>query len=84
VGAFINSSDDFLTEADKTAERKRKEVEWNTVVSKDETKMIEWEHRRRNHLAKQPDTRDALVTQLLANSCTSFVRRLGRIHQPLV
>jgi hypothetical protein len=72
VGAFINSSDDFLTEADKTAERKQKEVEWNTVVSEDKTKMVEWECRRRNHLAKQPDIRDALVTQLLANSCTSF------------
>ena len=72
MAAFVESSDDFLTEADITAERKRKEVEWNTVVSKDETKMAEWECRSHNHLVKQPEIRGALVTQLLANSCTSF------------
>jgi hypothetical protein len=30
VGAFINGSDDFFTAEDKAAERKRKEIEWDT------------------------------------------------------
>lgn len=33
VGAYINGSDDFLTLGDKTAERKRKAVAWDTTVS---------------------------------------------------
>jgi len=72
VGACMNGGDDFFTTADKAAERKRKEVEWDTVVSKDDTKMVLWDCKRRNHLERQPHIRTDLVTQLLANSCTSF------------
>ena len=72
VGAFINGSDDFFTAEDKVAERKRKEIEWDTVVIKDAKKMVLWDCKRRNHLERQPHIRTDLVTQLLANSCTSF------------
>ena len=72
VVACMNGSDDFLTLADKTAERKRKAVVWDTVVSKDPQKMVLWECKRRNHLERQPHMRNGLVHQLMANSCTSF------------
>jgi hypothetical protein len=63
VGACMNGSDDFLTLADKTAERKRKAVVWDTVVSKDPQKMVLWECKRRNHLERQPHVRNGLVHQ---------------------
>jgi hypothetical protein len=72
VGSFINGSDDFFTAEDKAAERKRKEIEWDTAVIKDTRKMVLWDCKRRNHLERQPHIRTDLVTQLLANSCTSF------------
>jgi hypothetical protein len=71
VVACMNGSDDFLTLADKTAERKRKAVVWDTVVSKDPQKTVLWECKRRNHLERQPHVRNDLVHQLMANSCTS-------------